>query len=338
MKRLFLVWGPFGTRADELAESVGAVRRSITMLYGPRYFALLRYPVLFFRTLAILFSERPDLVYAQNPPTFCPLACMLYCKATGTRLIIDHHCVWSIKTLHGPVGKAIGLLEGFVSREAYANTTPHRVWAKELTKMGAKRVRVVHDLAAMNPFPRDESTRAKYGKSGLIAIASHGGHPLERVEAEVQAAAAIPALTLLVTGPPAKLASRFKAMALPANVRYLGMLPLDEYVRLKASCDFGLNITDEPYTLSHVIFEWIASGIPVISSRQEVVEEVFGDSVVYVSDSRPEEIAAKIWELISSKNIDKIKRRASERYAEIESEHEEEVSDLRMLVSAAESQ
>src|SRR6185437_1066595 len=59
---LCLVWGPFGFRADELADAVGAERLSITFLYGPRYFAPIRYLVLFFRTLIVLATKRPDVI------------------------------------------------------------------------------------------------------------------------------------------------------------------------------------------------------------------------------------------------------------------------------------
>ena len=45
------LWAPFGFRADELAEALGARRESITLLYGPRYFAPIRYLALFFKTL-----------------------------------------------------------------------------------------------------------------------------------------------------------------------------------------------------------------------------------------------------------------------------------------------
>src|SRR5208282_5727287 len=98
-KTLSILWGPFGDRADELAEAIGAERVSITLLYGPRYFAPIRYLVLFFRTLVILFQKQPDVVYAQNPPVFCPLTCLLYCRFTGARLIVDHHSIWRVKTL-----------------------------------------------------------------------------------------------------------------------------------------------------------------------------------------------------------------------------------------------
>ena len=334
MRSLVILWGPFGHRADELAKAIGGTRRSITLFYGPRYLAPIRYLALFLRTLVLLHMEDPDVVYAQNPPVFCPLTCMLFCRLRGRRLVVDHHSVWRIKTLGGVMGALIGLIEGVVSREAYANTAPHDVWAKELKSMGARNVLVVHDYVERNPYARDNAVRDRYGADGFLAIASHGGHWLERIESEVGAAAVTPGLTLVLTGPEEKLRTRFASLRLPANVRYLGLLPMRDYLSLKASCDFALNITDEPYTLSHVIFEYLASGLPVVSSKQEVVEDVFEDAILYVDGSGAREVAAKVQELLSSRELmEQYRRRVASKYLQLESARREEVSQLLSILS-----
>ena len=336
MRILVILWGPFGHRADELAKAVGGKRQSITLFYGPRYLAPIRYVALFLRTLVLLHMEDPDVVYAQNPPVFCPLTCMLFCWLRGRRLVVDHHSVWRIKTLGGVMGALIGFIEGVVSREAYVNTAPHDVWAKELKGMGARNVLVVHDHVERNPYARDNAVRNRYGANGFLAIASHGGHRLERIESEVGAAAATSGLTLVFTGPEEKLKARFASLRLPANVRYLGLLPMRDYLALKASCDFALNITDEPYTLSHVIFEYLASGIPVVSSRQKVVEDVFGDALLYVDDSGAGKVAAKVQELLASKELmEQYRQRMASKYLQLESARREEVSRLRSILSPA---
>jgi glycosyltransferase involved in cell wall biosynthesis len=328
-----LLWGPFGHRADELARAVGAARYNLTFMYGPRYLAPIRYVALSLQTLVVLFRKRPRVVYAQNPPIFCPLVCMLYCAVSRKRLVVDHHSIWGVKTVGGAVGRAIGFFERLVARHAYANTAPHPVWGAQLQAMGGKRVLVVYDHVAKNPYGRDEEVRARYAGPGALAIASHGGHPLERVESEIRAAASVPGLTLIITGPEAKLKSRISALIPGGRAKYVGMLPMEEYLRLKASCDFALNITDEPYTLSHVIFEYVASSLPVISSRQEVVEEVFGDSLLYVDSSSSHIVASKVAQLLASPNMLAVQReKASRKFSELEAVRKDGVSRLRSLV------
>ena len=287
MKRILcLVWGPFGFRSSELAEKIGGEQVSMTLLYGPRYIAPLRYLVLFFRTLLLLSSRKPEIIYAQNPPVFCPFTCLLYCRLFGARLIVDHHSVWKLKTLgRGPVSSAIGLLEVVVARAAHANTVPHGLWANELARIGARSVEVIHDFVPKNEYERSEALRRRFVNEPIIAISSHGGHPLERIEIEALAVQRLDSVALLITGPTEKLKRQLSSPQLPKNAHYLGFLERETYEQLKASADFALNITDEPHTLSHVLFEYAASSLPIISSRQRVVEEVFGDSVLYVGSS-----------------------------------------------------
>ena len=328
MEVLSLSWAPFGHRMDELSRAVGGKRVSITVLYGPRYFAPLRYVVLFLWTLILLTVQGPDVVYAQNPPVFCPLASLLYCRMARKRLVIDHHSVWRLKTIGGVVGKGIGFLESFVASSAYMNTTVHEDWAAELRKMSANQVLVVHDFVARNPKPRDQKVREKYAQTPIVAIASHGGHPLERLEAEVGAASTLKGVTLLVTGPPSKLAGRVHD--LPSNVKFLGMLPMDEYLSLKASVDIALNITDEPYTLSHVIFEYMASSLPVLSSPQKVVRDLFGDSLLYADDSTRDAVAKKLQQLSGNAALlSEYRSRARTTHENLQQLHEIEVKELR---------
>jgi glycosyltransferase involved in cell wall biosynthesis len=334
MKVLSLVWGPFGFRADELAQEVGAERVSITFLYGPRYFAPIRYLVLFFKTLLLLSRAKPDVVYAQNPPVFCPLTCLLYCKANGARLVIDHHSVWRVKTLgRGPLSRALGFLEGVVARAAYANTAPHRFWANQLRRMEANRVAVVHDFVEKNLHARDESVRSRYSRAPVIAMCSHGGHPLERVESEAAGVGMVKGVELLISGPAAKLDRRVRQMNLPGNVKYIGFLERDDYESLKASVDMALNITDEPYTLSHVLLEYAASSLPVVSSKQEVVEEFFGDSLLYTDSTDPGSVAAKVRLFEDPSVLADYRVRIARWYEKASASRYEELKTLRSLLN-----
>ena len=315
---------------------VGAERASITLLYGPRYFAPVRYLALFFRTIFLLAQKQPDVVYAQNPPVFCPLTCLLYCRLTGARLLIDHHSIWSVKTLagRGPLSRGIAFLERVVSRAAEGNTTPHGLWARMLVKMGARDVLVYHDYVPENRRAPDEALRSRMAEGPILAIASHGGHPLERLEVEAAAVGQEreAGVSLAISGPAEKLERRFASFTLPPNVKYAGFLDRDVYESLKASADFAINITDEPYTLSHVLFEFAASSLPVISSKEQVVEEVFGDSLLY-ADSTVEDVAEKVRQLCSAPARAEWAARVARKQKELRAIHEEEVASLRRIVN-----
>ncbi len=322
---------------DELSAVIGADRVNLTFFFGPRYLAPIRYLVLFFRTIIVLWKRKPEVVYAQNPAVFCPLTCLIYCTLRKKKLIIDHHAVWSTKTLtRGLLGKAIKSLEKFASSRAFANTTAHATWTKDLIKMGAKRVLTIYDFVETANRARDEGLRSKYSSGRrFIVLAPHGGHPLERLESEVQAAKSLESssVMLLFSGPMGKLWRRIGSMILPENVRYIGFLELDEYRNLEASIDIGMSITDEPFTLSHSLLEFAANKIPVVSSKQTVVQELFGDSVLYVGSSDPARIAASLQRLISDQILrQEYIRRITEKQDELRLKRKTAEKELRDLI------
>ena len=120
-------------------------------------------------------------------------------------------------------------------------------------------------------------------------------------------------------------------MKLPPNVRYAGFLKREVYESLKASADFAINITDEPYTLSHVLFEFAASFLPVVSSKEQAVEELFGDSLLY-ADSTAEDVAEKVRMLSSGPTRAEWAAKVRDKQEELAKMHEQEVSDLRRLL------
>ena len=200
--------------------------------------------------------------------------------------------------------------------------------------MGARNVLVYHDYVPKNEHWPDSALKRQMAEGPILAIASHGGHPLERMEMETAAVASErdAGVSLVISGPREKLQRRLAALALPPNVKYAGFLEREVYETLKASADFAINITDEPYTLSHVLFEFAASSLPVISSRQPVVEELFADSLLY-ADSTVQDVGAKVEEMCAGPTRAEWAAKIRRKQEELTRMHEEEVSALRRLVS-----
>lgn len=335
-KVLCLVWAPFSGRMDELSAEIGADRKAIfTYLYGHMYLAPLRYFALFVRTALLLAKERPDVVYAQNPSVFCPLSCVPYCWLFSKKLVIDHHAVWSMKTFSsGALSRFIRKLEVYAVKRAHANTAPHLLWAAELEKMGAKRVLTVYDCVPKSEARRETAIREKYSPSeNLIALAPHGGHKLERIEEEVEAVKKVGGITLLISGPQSKVQTRIGRIDLGHEARYIGFVPTKEYERLKASVDFGLSITDEPYTISHSLLEFASNSVPAISSDQEAVKQLFGDSLLYVKSSDPEDVAGALSKIAGDpKTLREYGERIAAKEDELILRRSTEIESLRNLV------
>src|SRR5207253_11049611 len=99
------------------------------------------------RTLSLLRRERPRVVLAQNPAIFLPLLLVLVKRFYKFRLVVDHHAVWSMKTLRQPfLSQGIAVLEAFVSKRADANMSPNNNWTRELVARGAIDALTYHDF------------------------------------------------------------------------------------------------------------------------------------------------------------------------------------------------
>lgn len=333
---LCLVWAPYSGRMEELSAEIEGKKAIFSFLYGHMYLAPLRYIVLFFKTLIVIARERPDIIYAQNPSVFCPFSCLGYCKIWKKKLIIDHHAVWSIKTFSaGTIGRVIARLERYMIKRAYANTTPHALWARKLEEMGARNVLTIYDYVEKAPAKRDAEVRRKYAKDRqFLALAPHGGHPLERIENEAEAIQSLESIMLLLSGPPSKIKSRVDRMKSYTNVSYIGFVPREEFEKIKASIDIGLCITDEPYTLSHSLLEFAAYSIPTVSSDQEAVRQLFGDSLIYTKSTKPEDIKSAMESLLNNPGIMReCANRIMRKEEEFAFRRNQEIDRLRNLIS-----
>jgi hypothetical protein len=320
---------------DELARDLGAERKNFDLGNVPKFLAPLKYFVYFWMTQVFLFSSRPAVVYCQNPPVFAPLACIPYCSVTGSRLVIDHHNVWSVKAFGtSALSGAFKALEHLAARYAFLNTVPHDYWKAVIHEEFSGHVLTVHDCVQRNPSSRSETMRRRVASSGLIGIASgHQGISLERVETEAMGVERVQGVTLAMTGPPERLGPRLTRLGSLRKVKFLGYLPKVEYEELKASCDFGLNITDEPFTVNHTLFEYAAASLPIISTKSEVIEAVFGDSILYVEKSDAEAVAEKVKTFAQDpSSLAQYRERITRRFEELAVSGEHERALLRSLL------
>ena len=331
-----IAWAGTSGRLDELAREINAQRKNIDIGKVPKILAPFKYVIFFWMTQILLFSRRPSVVYCQNPPVFAPFACIPYCVTSGSRLVIDHHNVWSVKTFGtSSLSKALRALEHMAARVAFLNTVPHDYWRDVISQQFSGRALTIHDHVERNRYSRNSSLRMKVAASGLIGMAASLSFQ-ERIEVEAIGVEMIEGATLAITGPPERLGSRLKHLGNLQKVKFLGYLPMPAYEELKASCDFGLNITDEPFTVNHTLFEYAAAGLPVISTRSEVIEAVFRDSILYVEESEPRAVARRVAEFVNNPSrLEEFRNRISRRFDELTLSGSKEIRLLQNLLLSA---
>src|SRR5438876_11016909 len=118
---LLVAWAPFSPTLVEVGSLVGGHVVFLSIFFGKKLAAPLRYALLALRTLALLGTERPKIVLAQNPPIFLPLLLVLAQPFYMFRLVVDDHAVRSKKTLRQTLlSQGIAVTEGVGSKKADA--------------------------------------------------------------------------------------------------------------------------------------------------------------------------------------------------------------------------
>jgi glycosyltransferase involved in cell wall biosynthesis len=290
-----VAWAPFSPTLVEVGSLLGGRVVLLNVLFGKKLAAPLRYALLSVRTLALLAKERPNVVLSQNPPIFLPLLLVLVKGLYKFKLVVDHHAIWSMKTLRQPfLSQGIAVTESFVSKRADANMSPNNNWTRELRARGANDPFTYHDFIPKSPLTETERNRESVGLSlpphRFLIIAGHGGHPQELLEDEVTAIRGLEDYVLVVTGRPEKLRERIARLNPPGNIVYPGYLDDAQYDVLKRNAHVALSLSTELNTVPHAIHEYLAYSVPTVVLRDSLLRSLFDGAIVEVSDARPETI------------------------------------------------
>ena len=338
---LLVAWAPFSPTLVEVGALVGGRVVFLNVLFGKKLAAPLRYALLALRTLSLLGRERPRVVLAQNPAIFLPLLLVLAKPFYKFRLVVDHHAVWSMKTLRQPfLSQGIAVLEAFVAKRADANMSPNNNWTRELRTRGAADSFTYHDFIPQATVTKSEHPPGGWASFPLpphhfLVIAGHGGHPQELLEEEIAAMKELDSYILVITGKREKLAQRIAKLNLPSNVIYLGYLDDAHYEALKRNADAALSLSTELNTVPHAIHEYLAYGIPTIVLKDQLLRSLFNGAIVEIEDVRPETVGTALRRITEDSDfLAELRKNRDRNYEQRSRMYEDEVSRLRQVLSA----
>jgi glycosyltransferase involved in cell wall biosynthesis len=114
------------------------------------------------------------------------------------------------------------------------------------------------------------------------------------------------------------LEARIEEGNLRGLVRFLGPTPPEEVARLYGSALVYVT-TSRLESFGITVLEAMAYGVPVLASRASCIPEVCGDAALYCDPDDPEDIARKLHQLWSDKQLrDELSRRGYERYGQFD--------------------
>lgn len=295
---LGVAWAPHSKRLEELMKDLGGAHYCLSIMFGVRVLAPLRYLVLALRTLVLLRREKPRVVIAQNPPIFCPLMCLLYSAFAGTKVVVDHHVLWRMAG-RGLLMRLLGFLEAYAVRHVHLNLAIHEEYCREVERLGGSCITLYDKVPQLHP--------AETGKTENYVVFPCGGHPDEDLRLAVKAIARLRKLgvKLLITGRLRKW--QWEEVKDREEVVVTGFLPRRDYERILQQARAGLCLIKEnPYTRPHIIYEYLAAGLPFIFTKTPATA-IFSECGVPVESL--EQLVDALRELLVNKRVEEESRK-----------------------------
>ena len=273
-KLTFIAWIAHNRRSQLLAQKFQMNLHLIQSLKRFYFLAPLRYLLQSIRTLVILFRERPDVVFVQNPPIFATAIVYLYTKFSSAKFIIDSHT----GALLAPWWQWSLPLHGWLSRRALTTivTNEH---LEAIVKAWNAETFIIADIPT--EFPQgNEFPLAKEFNVAVINTFS----PDEPVGEVLKAAALLPDVQFYITGDPIRAKKTF-LQEHPKNVQFTGFLPDSDYFGLLRGVQAIVVLTTDDHTMQRGACEAVSMGKPIITSDWEILRSYFHKGTVYVNNT-----------------------------------------------------
>lgn len=273
-KMIFISWIAHSRRSQLIAEKFGMQLYLVHSLKRRPYLAPVRYVLQTIKTLVILIRERPKVVFVQNPPIFAPLAVYLYAVVWRAHYIIDAHTTallaktwqWSLP------------LHAFLSRRAIATIITNDHLAAMVKNWQANTF-IIADIPTVFPSGRPFPLIGEFNVAVINTFA-----PDEPMAEMLRAAADLPEIQFYITGDPIR-AKKMFLQDHPANVKFTGFLPDQEYLGLLRAVNAIVVLTTRDHTMQRGACEAVSLGKPVIISDWPLLRSYFNKGAVYVDNT-----------------------------------------------------
>lgn len=268
----FVAWTPVGQRAGEIADALGG---QAFVVYLPRLdrrsLAPLRYAISAVRTASYLVRQRPRVVIATNPPIIPGLLAWLYGALSGATVILDDHPA-AFGAQHDDVSKRLQRQHRWLASRVTACLVTAPEWVRRLESWGATGL-TFHEAP---PQWRVAPPQPLTGHPRVLFVGTFGGD--EPVDEVIRAARLRPDMEIRMTGRLSRCPKTLIRTA-PRNVRFLGFLSQEAYVRELEAADVVVTLSTEPTSVMRAGYEAVYARRPLVVSDWPTLREVFPAAV-----------------------------------------------------------
>jgi glycosyltransferase involved in cell wall biosynthesis len=236
--------------------------------------APIKYILASFKTLLVLYKERPDIIFVMNPPVFAVLIVWLYCRVNKSKYVVDTHS--GIFT--AARWRFFLPLYRFLAKQALMNMLHNKPQADEVAGWGAPSM-------VLEPGPIQTTTDRTYpfrpGYNVVIISTYDEDEPVLEV---IEAARQLPDINFYITGSLQR-APRDILKHTPANVLLTDFLAREDFLALLKGSDVAVCLTTANNTHQWGALEAMEFARPIITSDWPVLRNYFSKGTVHVDNT-----------------------------------------------------
>ncbi|EAW30012.1 hypothetical protein GP2143_01165 [marine gamma proteobacterium HTCC2143] len=248
-----------------------------------------RYPSCVIKTIAVLLTKKPKLLFVQNPSMILSCIACLYGFFSNTKIIVDRHTTFRLNKPHsGSLRIWIFMrLHYFTLKYADMTIVTNDYLADLVEKSGGNPC-VLPDMLPAIDSSRKEVLR---GKKNIMLISSFGlDEPIEEVILAMNSLENRN-FCLYITGNYKKVDPNYP-QKVEENIIFTGFVSDNNYQTLLNSVDIAIVLTTSDYCMLCGCYEAVALEIPLITSNKGVLRDYFSKALFV--DNSAEEIAKGI--------------------------------------------
>ncbi len=269
-------------RNIELAKSLGGIRLYQLDIDACR---MKRYLLLGTKTLWIIFSKRPTIVFVQNPSIILTVLVLMLKSFFRYKVVVDLHTKYI--RLNRLIAKIVDNLEIYALKKADLTIVTNVGVLKNIENVNARGCILPDKVPDLLTKPPEKLK----GEKNIVFICTFSSD--EPVDEVIKAASLIDSNNFIyITGSIKNVKTSVMDIA-PPNIVFTDFLADEDYVQLLCSADVMLVLTTEENCLVCGAYEAVSIAKPLITSDTKALREYFDKGTLYV-DNTSSDIAEKI--------------------------------------------
>lgn len=293
MKKIMVAWVKYQRRADCMQEYWGYDLRHIYTSFGSSIVSKpLDYIVKIVKTFKILFTERPDQLWIQLPPSLLLHIAFIYkfVFKKDCAIIADlHNSMLRDKWMKFPFARAL-------LNKMDVVLAHNKAVSEELKALGINEniVQVLEDY----PFQYDLDSVSKRDDQDEKYIIFPCSFDIDEPIETVLKAAKLSDINFYITGNSKKFVNSDN-VEIPKNVIFTNYLSKPEYDALLLNATMVLGMTTRQNVQLSVANEGLSACKPLILSNTTTLRDLYSDAAQLIDNDDPESLAGAIQKVLS---------------------------------------